>query len=406
MDNKIKPTILVIVGVTGDLAKRKLLPAIAAIRDAGVLPSQFKVIGTSRKALPESDAFESFIMDTEDPEDYLELKTHLESIEQEFAKNTQEPAQKLFYLSVPADAAATLIENFGTSGINAMPNVKLLMEKPFGRDLVSAGKLVSQIQKYFTEEQVYRIDHYLAKEMAQNIVIFRSHNTLFKNTWNKDFIESIDILASEKIGIEGRAGFYEQTGALRDLVQSHLLQLAALTLMDVTPPLPSPKGRVLDIPTQRLQALQQIEIPQDITRDVVRGQYVGYRDEVKNAVKNIDSMTETFVSMKLFYKDPNWAGVPITITTGKALDKKRTEIRIKFKKDNEIVTIAEQASEATNAYERVFIDAMKSDHSLFVTKEEVLATWRILEPIQKVWEAGETELKMYATGSRVEDILK
>ena len=117
-------------------------------------------------------------------------------------------------------------------------------------------------------------------------------------------------------------------------------------------------------------------------------------------------MTETFVSMKLFYKDPNWAGVPITITTGKALDKKRTEIRIKFKKDNEIVTIAEQASEATNAYERVFIDAMKSDHSLFVTKEEVLATWRILEPIQKVWEAGETELKMYATGSRVEDILK
>ncbi|HUS26614.1 MAG TPA: glucose-6-phosphate dehydrogenase [Nevskiaceae bacterium] len=434
-----QPTILVIVGISGDLAKRKLLPAISQIAAAGVLPKHFRILGITRQqltlddVLPAGDqqflrqALELHQMDLTQTDDYVALTQTLQKIETAFKK----PAQRLFYLSIPPDAATALIGHLGAAGLNT-PATKLLLEKPFGTDLASAESLIATIQKHFNEKQIYRIDHFLAKEMAQNMVVFRGSNSLFKRTWNKEFIESIDIVASEQLGVEGRKAFYEQAGALRDFVQSHLLQLAALTLMD----LPA-SSNWQAVPKQRLRALQQLSAPADIRGQVVRGQYQGYRKEVGNT----HSTVETFVSLTLQSRDPRWAGVPITITTGKALDRKATEIRINYKQEEHfeanVLILRIQPNEGVDiclwikkpgfehevqqlsldfsysnhytalpeAYERVFVDAMRGDRSLFATSDEVLASWRILEPIQHAWSMGKGSLNMYKQGSTAEAIM-
>ena len=432
-----QPTILIIVGISGDLSRRKLLPAINQIAAAGVLPRHFKIVGLTRRHLSPDDVlpkgdhqflrshFELYEMNMTSPGDFKKLGDHLKHIEAEFGA----PAQRLFYLSVPPQVSQPLVEHLGESGLAAMPDTKLLLEKPFGVDLASAQELVNGITKYFAESQVYRIDHYLAKETTQNLVVFRRGNALFKRSWNKDFIESIEVLASEKIGIEGRANFYEQTGALRDFVQSHLLQLAALTLMEL------PKaGDWHNIPTKRLQALQQLKPPMR----VVRGQYDGYKTEVEN----LKSAVETFVSLTFESKDPRWQGVPITVTTGKALDQKTTEIRITYRQEeaheanqlvlriqpNEGVSIyllakrpgyERELQDVTldfsyhnhfaglpDAYERVFVDAMRSDRSLFTTSDEVLATWRLLDLVQRAWEMRGDNLITYRPGAAPQEILQ
>jgi glucose-6-phosphate 1-dehydrogenase len=194
----------------------------------------------------------------------------------------------LFYLSVPPEATQSVVQMLGDSGLAEVANTKLLLEKPFGTDLASAEQLVEHLKQHFKEEQVYRIDHYLAKEMAQNLIVFRSANPVFSQTWNNTFISSIEIVASEKIGIEGRKTFYEQTGALRDVVQSHLLQLAALTLMEL------PKlNDMQSIPRLRCEALSAIQPAQPTT--AIRGQYASYKEEVGNP----SSSVETFVSLQL-----------------------------------------------------------------------------------------------------------
>jgi glucose-6-phosphate 1-dehydrogenase len=270
----------------------------------------------------------------------------------------------------------------------------------------------------------------MAKEMVQNLIVFRQNNSLFRRTWNKEFIESIEIVASEKIDIEGRATFYEQTGALRDLIQSHLLQLAALTLANLRD-----DGRQ-SIPFERLKALRAIKTPQNIDKDAMRGQYEGYRADVEIP----HSTVETFVSLTLESTDPRWEGVPITLTTGKALDKKTTEIRLKYRQDTaeeaNMLTLRIQPNEGIEidlwakrpgyeselqkaplnfsyanhfntlpeAYERVFMDAIRSDRALFTTSDEVLETWRILEPIQHRWEMDDETLYIYKKGSSAEDV--
>lgn len=433
------PTILVIVGISGDLAKRKLLPALSQIAAAGVLPKDFKIIGLVRRSLtlddvlPEGDqpflrdAVELYELDMTDLGAYKTFATHLKHIEDGFGA----PAQRLFYLAVPPAVSAPLVDLLGESGLAGAPDTKLLLEKPFGTDLASAQELIDGIKKHFAEEQVYRIDHYLAKETAQNLVVFRGSNTLFKRSWNNTFIESIDIIASEKIGVEGRANFYEQTGALRDFVQSHLLQLAALTLMEL------PKaGDWAAIPANRLQALRQLNLPER----VVRGQYQGYQEEVNNP----GSSVETFVSLTFTSKDPRWWGVPITLTTGKALDQKTTEIRIRYKKEEqseadqlvlriqpnegvEVHLLAKRpgyerdvqqvaldfsyeqhftGATLPDAYERVFVDAMRSDRSLFTTSDEVLATWQLLDPVQRKWQMADGDLVVYKPGSTLQDVTK
>lgn len=430
-----QPTILVIVGISGDLSKRKLLPAIHRISRAGLLPEHFKIVGVTRRNLTKADVLphgknadldkmvELYHMDLADPAAYHKLAEHLESIERHFKTK----AQHLFYLSVPPQITRQVVTMLGHAGLFEYSGSKLLLEKPFGTDLESAEELVQYLSTHCAEDQIYRIDHYLAKEMAQNLLVLRTGNALFGQTWNKDFIESIEIVAAEEIGIEGRTAFYEQTGALRDFIQSHLLQMAALVLME----LPADGSRE-NIPKERLKALEALDPPTDITADVTRGQYVGYRAEVGVA----DSTVETFVRLRLSSRDPRWEGVPITLTTGKAMDTKTTEVRVRYRshgtaQSNELVLRVQPNEGLTlniwvkrpgyehavqplplvlnyenhftendlpDAYERVFVDAMRNDHALFTTSAEVLASWRILAPIQHAWSMQSDDLVFYDPG--------
>ena len=274
MKNSI-PTILVIIGITGDLSRRMLLPAIETLAKEKALPEKFYLIGTTRQNdIKLSSLFKSkkidaeiFSMNIAEEKEYKLLAKRLKEIEKKFG----EKAQRVFYLSIPPQVSRPVIEFLGKSKLAKEKNTKILLEKPFGTDLESAKELILEIDRYFQAEQVYRIDHYLAKEMAQNLIVFRLGNSLFKHTWNRQFIEKIEIIASEKIGIEGRANFYEQTGALKDVVQSHLLQLAALTLMD----LPETFD-IKDIPEKRLAVLQSL---QPVMGKAIHGQYKGYRQE-------------------------------------------------------------------------------------------------------------------------------
>ncbi|MDB5244584.1 MAG: zwf, glucose-6-phosphate 1-dehydrogenase [Parcubacteria group bacterium] len=428
------PLILIIVGITGDLAKRKLLPAIAAIHKAGLFPAKFRVLGVTRQSDVSTDDLLSELtdstymkehlslltMDVLNTSDYIRLTSELAEIERGWGG----AAQRLFYLSVPPLASEAIIEHLGTSGLAAAPDTKLLIEKPFGFDQASAAELVTHIDKHFTSSQVYRIDHYLAKEMAQNLIVFRERNPLFRGTWNKDCIERIEISAIEEIGIEGRSHFYEQTGALRDLVQSHLLQLAALILM----PLPQ-KAELREIPGRRLRALQSLRLSD--VEPVRRGQYIGYRDEVRNP----SSSVETFVAFTLISDDPFFIGVPVTLMTGKRMGKKATEVRVVYKtfeekgsntlvlrlQPNEGVSLslyfkrpgytsaveertfdfsyASSTSVLAEAYEKVLVDAISGDHDLFVSSDEVLESWRIIAPIQEAWAMSSGDLTLYEPGS-------
>lgn len=443
--NTLRPTILVIVGVSGDLAKRKLLPAIARIAEAGQLPEKFRIVGISRRALTPADILrgtrlsgnrflkehlEIYQMNLQDGSEYAGLARHLNGVAAQLSTQTQ----TVFYLSVPPDVSESIIKCLGEAGF-AAKRTKLLLEKPFGTNVATADRLIKTIDKYFDEKNIYRIDHFLAKEMAQNILVFRAGNSLFRHTWHKDFIEKLEIVVSESIGIEGRKVFYEQTGALRDIMQSHLLQLAALTLME----LPK-KDDGTDLIPLRLAALQSLRPPtrQEIAKHVRRGQYDGYRHEVGNP----ESTVETFVSLILFSDDPRWQGVPIKLTTGKKLDRKRTEIRIHYRREsaqeaNQLIlriqphegiefrlwnkrpgynrqleqvaldyTYQEHFESLPEAYEQVILDAARSDHHLFASSEEVKAAWRILEPVQQAWRANQDDLIMYKPGSKVAKVLE
>ena len=441
--NKNIPTILVIIGVSGDLSKRKLLPAIGQIAMTNMIPEQFKIVGVTRqkdislgnllKNTTNKDYLlentELFQMDLDDEKDYKKLENRLDEIDKEFGGN----AQCLFYLSVPPVVAESIIELLGKSGLSKRENTKLLLEKPFGIDLKSATELANHIDQYFKEEQIYRIDHYLAKETAQNIIVFRNGNSLFKRTWDNNFIDSINVTVSEDIGIEGRANFYEQTGALRDF-QSHLLQLLALTLMDL------PKEEQLsEVPKLRGNALRQLHIPSSssLSSNVKRGQYKGYREEVSNP----NSMVETFTSINLESDDPKWQGVKINITTGKALKNKTTEIKILYKKghdheSNELLlrlqpdegisfsvwakkpgyehqvsrhalnfSFKDHYAALPEAYEQVLFNAINGDHSLFSSGEEILEGWRIIDSLQRAWSTSSYDLIIYPKGSTIEEVI-
>lgn len=437
-----KPTILIIIGITGDLSKRRLLPAIEQIVKAKAAPAEFKVLGVSRRQVAPKQLLQDvpsakstgFLsrnlrmhrMGLVNLDDYKDLKARLMEIEKDFAK----PAQWLFYLSVPPNFSNQIIKLLGESGIAARRSTKLLVEKPFGVDLSSARSLIRQTKRHFQEDQIYRIDHYMAKEMAQNFIVFRSANPLFKNTWNKHFIDRIEVIASEKIGVEGRSTFYEQTGALRDLVQSHLLQLAALTLMKIPQTLD-----LSDIPRLRKNALKKLRIPaaKPVAAYARRGQYQGYREEVDNPA----TTTETFADITLESADPKWKDVPIRLMTGKALKEKITQIRVIYKKDisyesNELIIRLQPDEGVTlelwskapayewraenrllklafkdptdilpEAYERVFLDAINSNRTFFTSSEEVVESWRILEPVLQAWKGPDQDLYFYKKGAGI-----
>lgn len=340
MSNNKTPIILIIFGASGDLAKRYLLPALQNMDFPG------EVVPISRK-------------------DYGNLKNLI-------AKN----GEKIFHLAIPGEVVPDVIkiisDNFGRD------KIKIMLEKPFGKDLESAKNLIEHIDKYFSENQIYRIDHYLAKQSMQKVV---------NEEWRKNGISKIEIIASEKIDIEGRVNFYEQTGALKDFLQSHLLEMLAVLLSQ------SFDG------VRRYDALKNLQIVCDLKKHecVKRGQYEGYREEVGNK----ESMTETFVSVNIISTDPLWRGVPIVLSTGKAFSEKFTEIRIQYKDGSKKVFSIEHEPDA---YGRVIRAVLEGNHDLFISSEEILEAWRILDTVQRTWEKTKNDLIIYKKGSDIDQI--
>lgn len=434
-NQEIPSTTLVIFGVTGDLSSRYLLPALSEICGNSDIRAKVRILGLSRRPIQAENVlknntadlagqFNVFQIDYQQENEYQKLKQKLDE---------QETKQVIFYFAVPPEAVLPIVGNLGRSGLNGN-NIKLLMEKPFGSDLASAQKIVQEVSRYFKEEQVYRIDHYLAKEMAQNIAVFLGSNAIFRRIWSKDFIDYIEIVVAEEIGIEGRAHFYEQTGALRDIIQSHGLQLAALTLME-----PCPHDFDFnDLPARRLAALKQLSVADTIDKSIVRAQYQGYKDEAGNP----GSFVETFAALELDSSDPRWQDVPIFLATGKNLDQRLTQIRINFKKDNDseanTLVMRVQPHEGIeldlwvkqpgyerqlqkrtlsfsyaqdfeerlpNAYEQIIVDALRGSQSLFAGSGEVLESWRIIQPVLDRWQSSNEGIRVYQPGSTVEQII-
>ncbi len=460
----LEPAIIVIFGITGDLSQRYLLPALYHLIKDDLLNEKTEIIGISRRAFTTDELFEKVElcvnevdkvcdpevikamrgrtsmhqMDLDKPEDYKALYEKLNSIE----AGKGVCMNRLYYLSIPPKAYQPVIRLLGEQGLNGSCQhgnavSRLLVEKPFGYDLASAQNLIDEIAQHFQEEQIFRIDHYMAKETVQNILTFRFQNPIFEALWDRQHIAAIEITAREKIGILGRTTFYEPLGALRDFIQSHLLQILGIVTMDRPEALDSEH-----IHASKQAALEQVEpVPADkIAERAVRGQYEGYRDEVKNP----ESTTETFAAIKVYINSDRWQRVPVTLLTGKSLDERRTEICVTFfdeqNQENNRLRFRIQPNEGIelelltkkpgfgqevhetvmdfsyaegfenhehpNAYERVLVDAVRGDHTLFATSQEVLASWRVVQPVLEAWQRSADDLQIYKPGSTGPNLIK
>ena len=384
-------TQLVIFGITGDLAGRKLLPALDSIIKTGE-HNDLSVVGVSRRHVNADELLADhpllvpktsiFTMDLAELADYGKLKTYLEA---------QKADQTLFYLSVPPGAAADIVDFLGRVGLNA-PQYKILFEKPFGYDLESAKEFIDRTARYYDEAQLFRIDHYMAKEIAAELLELRQNAENHHHHWNNKSVRAITVVATEKIGIEGRAQFYEQTGALRDFVQGHLMQLVSLVLMQN----PHPEN----LPAQRLKALEQL-VPIN-PEEATRAQYEGYQDEVENP----GSQTETFVAFMTHSDDPAWEGVPIRLVTGKALAEKRSYVTVEYTDGTEDVfdeahLVARDGRQHLDAYERVLIEAIAGRKAIFTSSPEVVRSWEILAPLQEAWDMDDVPLPTYPQGADI-----
>ena len=446
--NNYEPAVMVIFGVTGDLSKRYLLPALYHLCKDGLLPKPFRIVGTSRQQLQLDeflgqvelcvlekdnvcdpivlkqlrDMMELSVLDPVVGDSYVALHDRLTALEDEQGVCLN----RLYYLSIPPQLYSSVVSHLGSANLNGSCQhdkavTRLLVEKPFGYDLTSAEELIAKTSQVFREEQTYRIDHYLAKDLVQNILLFRQKNPDLEARWNGQHVASITISSYEKIGIEGRH-FYNEIGALRDLIQSHLWQLLGLIIMDLPPKLSSEL-----IHTNKATALATIgPLPmQDIAQKSVRAQYDGYKTEVGDE----DSQTETFAALRFNIPDGRWQGSELLLATGKALDAKRTEICVEFKNAERIffrvqpnpgieVSSGLQASTDfsdkdtpllhadPDAYERVLIDAVRGDHTLFATADEILASWHSLQPVLEMWAKGTPKLQNYPKNSKPESLLK
>ena len=453
----LKPSVLVVFGVTGNLARNKLLPALYQLLRFNHLPEEFVIIGVYRDASFSLDSlieqvrgvlaadgtvvdevalqklkrvFRPIQMESTLHSDFLKLRTLLDEIDQTTGKRHN----RLFYMAIPPDIFKSVVQCLADAGMNTHDSEstsRILVEKPFGSDLATARDLINYMGQCFHEDQIYRIDHYLAKETAQNILAFRFNNPLIEDIWGRQFIDHIQITAAESIGIEGRTSFYEGMGAARDIIQSHLLQLMALVMMEA-PTLMDSVG----IHAEKLALLNSIEPikTNHVDEVAVRGQYKGYHDEVKNP----KSVTETFAAIKLEVTNSRWGGVPILLRTGKALKNRMTEINVVFNdrsrrnvpanllkiriQPNEGISLRltakkpgfsvdlqpvdmdfsyQSAFEGDNpdAYERVLVDAIAGDQSLFATSQEVLRCWEIIDPLLQVWKYQPAQPDVYEPGS-------
>lgn len=392
-------TTFLIFGITGDLGRRKLLPA---LHDIVELPEgqSIRIVGVSRRQVDITELITSstgsdrlvdmtsvVTMNVAELQDYQDLKQSLA---------VRADDQLIVYLSVPPSAAADIADFLGQVGLNT-PNVKIMFEKPFGFDLESAKEFIQRTGRYFSEAQIYRIDHYMAKEVALELVRLRTDPTTPHHAWSNKDIARIEVVASESIGVEGRADFYEQTGALRDVIQGHLFQLLSLVLMDT-----SGDFHFRELPIRRLEALRQLGVADP--QASVRAQYKGYGEEVGNP----GSRTETYAAVTLFSQDPRWSDVDIQVIAGKSLSEKKTAMTV-FYKDGTRQEFIEGAvrlgaERLKDGYERVILDAMNGEHAIFTTSPEIIRAWEVLASIQQAWAMEQTPLTVYAPGAAWQDV--
>lgn len=479
--NRAEPCTVVIFGATGDLTNRKLIPALYNVAACGDLPPQFKVVGFARRDKSDEvfrteleegnrrnsrqghdeELWSSFAQNIhyhrsefEDPAGYVRLKQLLDRFDRERGA----PANRLFYLASAPEAFVPILDMLRASGLNHAPQgrwARVVCEKPFGKDLITARALNDTVAATFAERDTYRIDHYLGKETAQNIMVLRFANALFEPNWNSRYIDNVQITCAENLGMEGgRGGYYDTAGALRDMVQNHLFQLLSLVAME--PPTDLSADSVRDEKVKVIRALRPLIGPEAVAANVVRAQYaagsvdgvarVGYRQEDR---VNPQSMTEAYVALRLFIDTWRWQGVPFYIRVGKRLPKKATEISVHFKKppqvpfatrrllgnssENTLVIriqpdegiamriLCKQPGQALNmqqvkmdfrysssfgtaspeAYERLLLDAMAGDATLFARCDEVENAWRFIDEIQRAWHYSDKPPPMceYPAGS-------
>jgi glucose-6-phosphate 1-dehydrogenase len=460
---------LVIFGASGDLTKRKLVPALWSMFQGRVLPEPFAVIGVARSEMsneqfrtrmreaiaefarvqpPSQKVWDRFAQalfyysgDPADAAIYPGLTEYLRRVEQDRGVG----GNRLFYCATPPSLYPPLIKRLGEAGLNRPAEgtngwVRVVIEKPFGRDLVSARALNQVVGSVFAEEQVYRIDHYLGKETVQNILVFRWANGIFEPLWNRNHVDHVQITVGETIGVEARGAYYEESGALRDMIQNHILQLLCLVAME--PPVTFDADPVRDEKTKVMRAIRPIA-SDEVDRVAVRGQYgpgfvaghrvVGYRQE--KGVSS-ESITDTYAALRLQVDNWRWAGVPFFLRTGKRLAKRASEIAVQFRRtphlvfrrnpeivaDPNLLVLRIQPDEGMSlsfgaklpgpelrikpvemdfdygrafggeppeAYERLLLDAMKGDATLYARGDWVDIAWELLAPILDTWQFGD-----------------
>jgi len=475
------PTVVIIFGASGDLTARKLIPAIYNLAHDGLLPADFYLIGFGRKAIPDAEfqkiaagAIKEFSRREASADVWARLaprtlyvsggydeKAAFDRLGQRIAgleKEIGQQLQTLFYISTPPTVFAPIIQNLGASGLAArylrQPHQsKVIIEKPFGRDLASAQALNKELTAVFEESQVFRIDHYLGKETVQDLLVQRFANSIFEPIWNRNFIDHVQITVAEQVGVESRAGYYEQSGCLRDMIQNHTMQLLALTAME--PPVSMDAESVRDEKVKVLKAIHPLRLhSDDRISDVARAQYtdglIGGKP-VKGYLLEKDvsatSATETYAALRFSINNWRWQGVPFYLRSGKHLARRVSEIAIRFKRapgslfaESERFQLASNTlafqiqpdeglslilnakipgletrtqpvkmnfkyattfgSNTPEAYERLVLDAMIGDGTLFIRGDETERSWQLITPIHEYWAGqGRQGLDTYVSGS-------
>jgi glucose-6-phosphate 1-dehydrogenase len=463
------PCALVIFGASGDLTHKKLMPALYALMVRRLLPPRFTIVGVARTEA-DDDAFRKDMKEAvreharDDFRDdvWEELAANMRYVATDFADDGGEDkleqlvdeldkandlgGNRVYYLAVPPVAFSTIVDALGKRRSGAKGWTRLIVEKPFGHDLASARDLNAKLEEHFTEDQIFRIDHYLGKETVQNMLALRFANGIFEPIWNRQFVDHVQITVAESIGIEGRAGYYESAGAIRDIFQNHLLQLLALTAME--PPIDFTAESVRN---EKVKVLRALHTPGP--KSVVRGQYgrgyiegvevPAYREEEGVAP---DSMTETYVAAKLFVDNWRWADTPFYVRMGKRLARRETTIAIQFKRaphppfeetsaeglrpnvlivhvqPDEGVSLAIGAkvpgqgmqirtvhmdflyggafrTAMPEAYERLILDTLLGDGTLFTRADEVQEQWLLVDAIVGAWQRDRPGFPNYAAGA-------